>query len=200
VNRLRYLSLRKANGHFRLQCWVIWSEFIRNSSKWDNSGFSDRPVQNLESSGGVVPLEISYKHPLFQISPTNTGIHQRASSFKQTTNFESSWSYSGIHAPFGQRTNRSVLALGTNGSSAWISDHTDDVSEKLNTYLKSKKEHSMIQLFEVWVKPLELHNIIFQLNPYMMEKVMELEHQKKLSKLYKNKRFLMNKLIANILW
>ena len=58
----------------------------------------------------------------------------------------------------------------------------------------------MIQLFEVWVKPLELHNIIFQLNPYMMEKVMELEHQKKLSKLYKNKRFLMNKLIANILW
>ena len=34
----------------------------------------------------------------------------------------------------------------------------------------------------------------------MMEKVMELEHQKKLSKLYKNKRFLMNKLIANILW
>ena len=33
----------------------------------------------------------------------------------------------------------------------------------------------------------------------MMEKVMELEHQKKLSKLYKNKRFLMNKLISNIL-
>ena len=57
----------------------------------------------------------------------------------------------------------------------------------------------MIQLFEVWVKPFEFHNIIFKLNPYMMEKVMELEHQKKLSKLYKNKRFLMNKLISNIL-
>lgn len=170
---------------------IVW--VLRSTS-------SESEVTSVKSSDGFVSLEISYKHPLFQISPTNTRIHQRTSSLEQTTNFESGWSYSGIHAPLGQRTNQSVLALGTNGSGVWISDHTDDVSEKMNTYLKNRKEHSMIQLFEVWVKPFEFHNIIFQLNPYMMEKVMELEHQKKLSKLYKNKRFLMNKLISNILW
>ena len=60
-------------------------------------------------------------------------------------------------------------------------DHADDMSPALRAHLLERSDHSeMLDLF--------------QLNPHIMEKVMELKRQKVLNKLYKAMNVLMDSL------
>jgi len=78
-----------------------------------------------------------------------------------------------------------------------LDNHTNDMTEKLDSYLKNKD----VDLLEVSTRtrPSSEPWLWIQLNPTMIEKVHERQNQKHISQLYRNKNTLMEKLIENML-